>query len=444
MVTGAIYGLREVIPVVGLGALYVLAVLPVAIVFGRAYGVAVAIGSMVAFNFFFLPPLHTLTLEDRSNWLVLTVYLVVALVASDLATRARARASEAEQREREEAVLGTLATSLLQGRSVAAQLDEIAPAVAAVLGADRVRIELGRPREPPRGEAPYPLEVAGHQIGLVYAREGPRANLAIRRRFLPALASLLAVATEREQLAADALAADALRRSDAVKTTVLRAVSHDLRSPLTAIRVAGSTLRRSIDDLPPADRDALLETVSNEAERLDRIVTDLLDLSRLEAGAAQPQRVITPLDALLGKALADVGPAGERVEVSLPEDVALVDVDAAQIERVLVNLLDNALRFSPEDERVLVRVTTTRKETLVRIVDRGPGIGENDLETIFEAFHSGATDGAHRGAGLGLTIARGFAAANGGRIWAESRPGQGATFVLALPTATVTAAASSA
>ncbi len=376
VVTGAIYGFREFVPVVGLGVLYVLAVLPIAVVFGRAYAVPVAIVSMLAFNFFFLPPVHTFTLADASNWFVLAVYLVTAIVASDLAARARARAAEAEQREREEAVLGRLATSLLQGGSVTAQLDEIAPAVAGVLGADRVRIELGKPREPPRGEAPYPLEAGDRQIGTVYAREGPRANLTVRRRFLPALASLLAVATEREQLTAEAVAADALRRSDAVKTTVLRAVSHDLRSPLTAIRVAGSTLRRSIDDLSPADRDALLDTVCNEAERLDRIVTDLLDLSRLEAGAAEPQREITPLDALLGRVLADVDPGGRRVDVSLPDDVTLVDVDAAQVERVLVNLLDNALRFSPEDERVVVRVTTTRKETLIRIVDRGPGIAE--------------------------------------------------------------------
>jgi two-component system sensor histidine kinase KdpD len=367
---------------------------------------------------------------------------VTAIVVSDLAARARQRARDAEQREREEAVLGMLSTSLLQGRSVAEQLRELGPAVAGVLGAEGVRIELGKVREPPPGEAPYPLEAAGNQIGTVYAREGPGANLAIRRRFLPALASLLAVAIDREQLSADAVAADALRRSDAVKTTVLRAVSHDLRSPLTAIRVAGGTLRRSFGDLAPEDRDALLDTVCDESERLDRIVTDLLDLSRLEAGAAEPQRQITPLDALLGRARAAFGPAGERIDVLLPEDVPLVDVDVAQLERVLVNMLENALRFSPEGDRVVVRVTTTRKETLVRIVDRGPGIPEGELETVFEAFRSGAAGTDRPGSGLGLTIARGFAAANGGRIWAESRPGQGATFVLALPTVAVPAAAS--
>ena len=350
-VTGLVHLLDEVAPAIGLSPVYLLAIVPIASAWGRAYAVPVAILSMVAFDFFFLPPLHTLALEDRSNWLVLAVYLVTALVASDLAARARARASEAEQREREEAVLGALATSLLQGRSIAGRDRAGGRSAAGVLRADRVRIELEKPREPPRGEAPYPLEVAGRQIGTVYAREGPRANLAIRRRFLPALASLLAVATDRERLTAEAVAADALRRSDAVKTTVLRAVSHDLRSPLTSIRVAGSTLSRSIDDLAPADRDALLDTVCNEAERLDRIVTDLLDLSRLEAGAAEPQREITPRRPGR-RVLAEVDPGGRRVDVALPEDVTLLDVDAAQIERVLVNLLDNALRFSPEDERV--------------------------------------------------------------------------------------------
>jgi two-component system sensor histidine kinase KdpD len=433
IVTGAIFGFREFVPVLGLGALYIFAVLPIAVLFGRAYAVPVAIGSVLAFNFFFLPPVHTFTLADESNWFVLAVYLVTAIVASDLAARARQRARDAVQREREEAVLSTLATSLLKGRSVTAQLAEIAPAVAGVLGAESVRIELGGVREPPRGEAPYPLEAAGRRVGTVYAREGPTANLAVRRRFLPSLASLLAVATEREQLSADAVAAEALRRSDAVKTTVLRAVSHDLRSPLTAIRVAGGTLRRSFDSLAPGDREALLDAVCDEAERLDRIVADLLDLSRLEAGAAEPQREITPLDALLARALAALGPAGERVDVALPDDVPSLDVDPAQMERVLVNLLENALRFSPEGERVVVRVTTTRKETLLRVVDRGPGIPESEIEKIFEAFHSSVPTHERPGSGLGLTIARGFAVANGGRIWAESRPGQGATFVLALP-----------
>jgi two-component system sensor histidine kinase KdpD len=441
IVTGAIYGFREFVPVLGLGALYIFAVLPIAVLFGRAYAVIVAIGSVLAFNFFFLPPVHTLTLADESNWFVLAVYLVIAIVTSDLAARARARARDAEQRGQEEAVLGMLATSLLQGRSVSAQLDEIAPAVASVLGADAARIELGKVREPPRGEAPYPLEAAGSRVGTVYAREGPRGNLEVRRRFLPALASLLAVATEREQLTADAVAAEALRRSDAVKTTVLRAVSHDLRSPLTAIRVAGGTLRRSFEDLAAGDRDALLDTVCDEAERLDRIVTDLLDLSRLEAGAAEPQREITPLDALLGSALGALGSGGERIDVILPNEVPSVDVDPAQLERVLVNLLENALRFSPDDERVVVRVTATRKETLVRIVDRGPGIPEAELESIFEAFRSNTAGAERPRSGLGLTIARGFAAANAGRVWAESRPSQGATFVLALPIVAVPAAA---
>jgi two-component system sensor histidine kinase KdpD len=162
-------------------------------------------------------------------------------------------------------------------------------------------------------------------------------------------------------------------------------------------------------------------------------VADLLDLSRLQAGAAEPQRELCPLDELVGRALASLGPAGARVDVVLPEDPPVVEIDAAQLERVLVNLLDNALRFSPEDERVAIRVATTRKDVLVRVVDHGPGIPADQLEAVFEAFRTAATAGSRRGAGLGLAIARGFAEANGGRLWAESQPGQGATFVLALP-----------
>jgi two-component system sensor histidine kinase KdpD len=440
VVTGAIYGFREWVPVLGLGVLYVFAVLAIAVLFGRAYAVPVAIGSMLAFNFFFLPPVHTFTLADGSNWFVLAVYLVTAIVASDLAARARRRAAEAEQREQEETLLAELSTALLLGAAVPSQLDRIAPAVALVLRVERARIELGPEHEPPAGESPYPLEAAGRRVGTLYVREGPRPNLAIRRRFLPALASLLAVATDRERLTREAVEAEALRRSDTVKTAVLRAVSHDLRSPLTAIRVAGGTLRRSFAELPPSDREALLDTVSLEAERLERIVANLLDLSRLQAGAAQPQREFCPLDELLARALTELGRRAARVDVRIGDQVPPVEVDAAQLERVLVNVLDNALKFSPEDERVAVRVTSTRKEVLVRVVDRGPGIPEGELEYVFEAFQLGSTGAERRGSGLGLAIARGFAEANGGRLWAESRPGQGATFVLALPAAPVPAA----
>jgi two-component system sensor histidine kinase KdpD len=432
-VTALIELLDQFAPVISLGPIYLLAIVPIAIAWGLVYAIPASIVSMLCLNFFFLPPLYTFTLADSRNWAALAVYVVVAIVVSELAVRMRRRAAEAEQRGREETLLAGIAASLLEGRPIDEVIEKLGGDLAAVLRVEGCRIELGAPRDPPPGESPYELRVGDTRVGTLYLLEGPDPDLSARNRFLPALASLLAVAIERERLVREAVEAEAFKRSDSVKTAVLRSVSHDLRSPLTAIRAAGGTLRRSLADLTPADRDSLLDTVCVEAERLERIVANLMDLSRLQAGAADPEREVCPLDELLGRALAELGPEAQRIEVSIPEDAPLVEVDPAQLDRVLVNLLENALRFSPASDPVHVRVTQTRRDALVRVVDRGSGIPEDQLERIFEPFRTAAQAADSQGSGLGLAIARGFAEANGGRVWAESRPGQGASFVLALP-----------
>jgi two-component system sensor histidine kinase KdpD len=417
------------VPVLSLGVLYVFAVLPVAVVWGLPLAVAVSVASMLAFNWFFLPPTHTLSLRESENWFALAVYLGTAIVVSELAARARRRAAAAEQRERESALLAGLATELLGGRKLEDDTDEIARRAAAVLGVPRAEIRLGRSQRPVPKTSPHPLAVGDRTIGTIYTPDGAEPNVAVRRRFLPALAALLAVAADRERLEREALEAETLRRSDLVKTALLRAVSHDLRSPLTGIRTAVGALRNRTLRLTDDDRDDLLETIDLDSGRLSRLVDDLLDLSRLEAGGASPEPEVWTLDELVHQAIEAVDAQG-RVE--LAGETPLVNVDAGQIQRVLANLLENALKFSPPDARVHVRITATRKEAIVRVVDQGPGLPQHELERIFEPFYRrGGDTGA--GAGLGLAIARGFAEANGGRIWAESRPGQGATFALALP-----------
>jgi two-component system sensor histidine kinase KdpD len=187
--------------------------------------------------------------------------------------------------------------------------------------------------------------------------------------------------------------------------------------------------------LAPEDRRELVETILGEAERLSGLVSNLLDLSRLQAEAAAPEPGDWPVDDLVLQALDGVE-AGSRVEVFLPEDDApLVHADLHQVERVVANLVENALRYSPADEPVRVQVRETGSEVLVRVVDHGPGIPAGEAERIFEPFQRGSLTGTTRGAGLGLAIARGFAEANGGRVWVESHAGQGATFVVALPVA---------
>jgi two-component system, OmpR family, sensor histidine kinase KdpD len=425
VVTGVIAVLKPHVPVLSLGVLYVVAVLPIAIVWGLAYAVPVSIASMAAFNFFFLPPEYTFRLADSRNWFALAVFLVTSVVVSELAAGARRRA-------RESALLAEIATGLLERGDVSRELDRIGAEAARALQIERARIVLG-PATGLAEEETVGLAVAGRQVGTMVLEGARRGRAAGRRRLLPALASLLGVAIDRERLAREAFEAEALRRSDALKTALLRAVTHDLRSPLMAILTSAGALTREDLSLEPDDRTELLETIVVEAGRLDRLVGNLLDLSRLQAGAAQPEPELLSVDELIVQALAEVGEEAARVDALLLEELPPVRADASQLERTIVNLIENALKYSPPDERVRVQVATTPSEVLIRVIDHGPGIPEGDLERIFEPFQRGAASRETRGAGLGLAIARGFAEANGGRVWAESRAGQGATFVLSLP-----------
>ncbi len=328
LVTGVIFGLKEVAPVLSLGVLYVFAVLPVAVSYGLGYAIAVSVGSMLAFNFFFLPPLHTLALTDSENWVALAVYLVTAVVVSELAATARRRS--------------------------------------------RAAVE-----------------------------------------------------------------AEALRRSDAAKTAVLHAVSHDLRSPLTAIRAATDGLQSGSLHLDEVDRAELLETIRLETARLERLVANLLDLSRLEAGAARPQLELWPVDELVSRALEALGADAARISVANAGETPPVRrgrgtarAPARQRAR------ERAQAVLAGQTRSRCRFGALADEVEIRISDRGPGLEREDLDRIFEPFERGSGG---RGTGLGLAIARGFADANGCRLWAEPRPGSGATFVLAIPAARVPA-----
>jgi two-component system, OmpR family, sensor histidine kinase KdpD len=219
---------------------------------------------------------------------------------------------------------------------------------------------------------------------------------------------------------------ETLRRSDAVKTAVLRSVSHDLRSPITAIMTATDVLEDSGEALTAAEREELHSAIRLQIQRLDRFVANLLDVSRLEAGAARPVPELWTVDGLIARALEAVGPDNARIEVTVPDESPPVSVDAAQLEHALVNLLENALKFSSVTDRVELVAETTSDEVVLRITDHGPGIPHDEQESIFEPFHG-------RGSGLGLAIARGFVQLNGGRLWIESEPGSGTMFALAFP-----------
>jgi K+-sensing histidine kinase KdpD len=218
-----------------------------------------------------------------------------------------------------------------------------------------------------------------------------------------------------------------LAQEDVAKTAVLRSVSHDLRSPITAILTASEVATGDVSD---AERDELLESIRLQAARLDRLVGNLLDLSRLEAGAATPELEMWPVDGLVSRALDAIGPGGDAIDVRLPAVPLTVEVDATQIEHVLVNLLENALRFSSSVE---VSVAETNGDVVIRVSDDGPGIVQDEQRTIFQPFARGTNVNGGSGSGLGLAIARGFLAVHGGLLWVESEPGHGSTFAFSLP-----------
>ncbi len=246
----------------------------------------------------------------------------------------------------------------------------------------------------------------------------------------------MAIALHRDAVQAEAVETAALRRSDEVKTALLRAVSHDLRTPVTAVVTAGHALHAS--SLTDAERTELSTAVIEEGERLSALIDKLLDLSRLQAGRAEPREDWTSVEEVVLTARDAVQSDRAAVRVTTDGDVPPVRADAGQLERVFVNLFENAWRYSG-GLPVSVQIRRLGDKVVVRVVDRGPGIARADQERIFEPFYRGRQARAQRwtGSGLGLAIAKGFIEANGGRISVDSLPGQGTSFVveLALPDA---------
>jgi two-component system sensor histidine kinase KdpD len=397
------------VPVLALGVLYVFAVLPVGVLWGTPLALVVSVASMLAFNWFFLPPKHSFHLSDGANWLALAVYCGTAVVVGFLAARARRRSADAEQRRREANVLAEAAAGLLRGWP----LDRVGEPLAAALRVDALRFVAGDVA-PDAGERAIPVQAGRRTVATLLVDEDLQLDDAAAQRVLPALGALFAVNE-------DALEAEALRRSDALKTALLRSVSHDLRSPLTAILAAAGALTNDELTLDAADRAELSNAIHAEAQRLNRVVGDLLDLSRLQAGAVEPHRELWSADELVAQAL----PPAERIRVELDESAPPVRVDGPQVERALANLIDNALKYSPVGSPVTVRVEHGATELRIHVIDHGPGVDGADRELLFLPFRGD-------GSGLGLAIARGFAEVNGGHVWAQD-DGTGGHFVLALP-----------
>ena len=425
--TAVIFAIRPHVPVLATGVLYLLAVMFVSSTWGLWLGLLTSVMSAAAFNFFHIPPTGEFTISDPANWVGLGVYLVAAVVVSAFADAARARADEAEMRSREADLAAELALVVLGPEPDA--LERAALRIANAYGIAEVKLVDDWIDGDTRMRA-IPLLATGERVGTLLVRREVAADDV--QRLVPALGALLKARNRRDVLEDQLVETKALRRSDNLKTALLRAVSHDLRSPLTAIRAAaGGIGSPTIDD---EQRQELAEVIASETDRLSRLIADLLDLSRLESGTAEAHPEPCSVEEVVEAAASSASLRGANIDIQLPPDLPAVRADPAQIERVVSNLLENAVRYSTNGEPVAVRADATGERLHLRVTDRGPGIRADQLERIFEPFYR-ADDATGHGSGLGLAIAKGFVEGNGGRLWARSLPGQGSTFTIDLPLA---------
>jgi two-component system sensor histidine kinase KdpD len=433
--TGAIAALQSTAPPAGLGIVYLLAVLAVAIRRGQFAALSTAVLGVLTLNYLFISPRHRLTIAHSQDVVELTVLLIAAVVVGRLAALARRQAAEAEDRaqvaaarEREAELLAETAAGILAHESLSAQLQSVGSRISTATGAKYARVVLEHSSDPGSGEDAVPLPSQRRNAWLYVSNELPYDRALLERLATP-IARLIDVAVEREQVAERVAEAEAARRAEIARTAILHAISHDLRSPITAITTAAAALRST--DVTAQERRGLIAAIEAESARLARLVGDLLDLSKIEAGAVAPQADWCDLGDLAASA-AQRFQGTHPIALSVPTDLPLVRADAAQLERVFSNLIENAVKFSQPDEPVQITGGAGPAWVTVRVVDHGPGIPLEQRRHIFEPFFRGRSGGA-TGSGLGLAIARGFVEANAGRIVVQSNVGLGTSFAVSFP-----------
>jgi two-component system sensor histidine kinase KdpD len=418
--------------------LYLVAVVVVAIVGGGWLGVAAAIGSDLLLNWFFVPPYHTFTVERRDNVIALLVYVLVAVTVSvlvDLAAQQRAAAARSAVEARlmaritaEPVVEGSVERLLEYIRTTFA-FTSVALLESDDAGAEQVVAEAGEPyRAPPTMSMP-----ASDRLRLV--AEAP-ATLGADRRLLAQLAATAARTLESQRLAASAARAERLAEVDRLRTAILAAVGHDLRTPLASIKAAASSLRASDVTFTAEDREELLATVEESTDRLDALVENLLDMSRLQAGVLSSHPRPVALDEVVARALLQAPDA--PVEVAFGDDLPLAYADPGLLERVVANLVSNAVRASAmrgPQGTVTLRAGAADGWVRLDVIDHGSGVPAADRERMFEPFQRLGDATAEGGPGLGLAIAQGFTGAMGGTVTPSDTPGGGLTMTVALPVA---------
>jgi two-component system, OmpR family, sensor histidine kinase KdpD len=428
---------------------YLLVVTGAAAAGGLGPGITAAGLGFLAFDLLFLRPYHHVIVDDPQDYLSLGVYLLVAVVISLLVASTERRRAQAERRERETRMLFELSTSLvahgsledtLRGvvRTVRSLFDLAGCAIVLPSGdGDGFRLAAVDGEVPGEHDERVPMRSGGQVVGaLVVVAGGPGSSGfgEAERRVLATFANQAALAVERGQQEEQRNRALALQETDRLRTALLNSVSHDLRTPLASIKASASSLLDREVRWSDAERDEFLATINTEVDRLTRLVHNLLDMSRIEAGALDPRLVESSLAEVVGPVVRRARAASrQRVDVDVPDELAPVLVDPVRLDQVLTNLLDNASRYAPASPvQVVAGQDGDRVE--LRVVDHGPGIPAPERERVFDQFYRLKGGGGRpEGTGMGLAICRGIVQAHGGALRVETTPGGGATFVLTLP-----------
>jgi two-component system sensor histidine kinase KdpD len=454
---------------------YLLEVVFVAAVFGRGPSLLASLLSVAAFDFFFVPPHLTFAVSDGEYFVTFGVMLIVTLLISTLAVRLREQAETHRRRQERTAALYKMSREFAQTRTIdeavagierhwgevfeseawvflpdaegrlsqaggitsAFPLDPKERAVAEWVHQHGQMAGLGTTTLSGAKVISVPLKTARGGVGVVCLfPEGGRAALTPEKLdLLEAFSNQTAVVIERALLAQEANEAKLRVEAERLRSLLLSSVSHDLRTPLAAITGAASSLLEAEGLLQTETRSELIQSILDEAERLNRLLGNLLSMTRIESGGVHIQKEWQPLEEVVGAALNHVEKVlhSRVVTVRIPDDLPLLQIDGVLMEQVLVNLLENAIKYTSEGTTIEVVAHLEEEHVVVQVADRGPGLPEGDEERIFEKFYRGAHAGDRGGVGLGLPICRGIVEAHGGKIWADNREGGGAAFSFTIP-----------
>ncbi len=432
-----------------------LAILGVSTRFGLGEATVASVVAVLGFNYYFLPPVGTLTIQDPQNWVALLAFLVTAATASQLSTSARRRAAEAEARRVEIERLYALVQAMMLGGNPRRTIREFVNRVVQVFGCEAAAFYY-RPTEEILRSGPESGPVSDHDLqaaaeieGISVDRERCLATAPVRlggrilgslallgalpsEQTLRAIVNVVALTIEKARALEDASHAEAARQGEVLKSALLDSLAHDIKTPLTSIKAAVTSL---LGNSPPGEQE-LLTIINEEADRLNQLAAEVIAMARIEAGKLHLEKHEVTAAELISGALSEFAASlqDRRVTVNAAKGLPPAEADREFAEQVVKQFLENALKYSPPGSPLTLSAELQSGKIVIGVADRGPGIEENERSRIFDKFFRGRQ---HRfetkGTGMGLAIAKGIVEAHGGKIWVESEPGQGSAFYFSLP-----------